>query len=321
MQASPLAHRESAELAAAVADALHYAHIHGVVHRDLKPANILIDSQLRPYLADFGLALKDEDYGEHGHGAGTPAYMSPEQARSEGHLVDGRSDIFSLGVVLYELLTATRPFRGSSTTEILERIRVHEPRPPRQIDDSIPKELERICLKALSKRATDRYNTARDMADDLRAFLAEFSGSSASRGVPMPAEVDSHTYVPPTRFPLPPPEPKASSIVKIVPKGLRSFDQGDADFFLKLLPGPYDRHGLPESIRFWKTRLEDADPETSFRAGIIYGPSGCGKSSLVKAGLLPRLDSSILKIYIEASGRRDGGTAAAKPSPPIARHE
>ena len=77
--------------------------------------------------------------------------------------------------------------------------------------------------------------------------------------------------------------------VKIIPKGLRSFDQHDADFFLELLPGPRDRDGLPESLRFWKTRIEATDPDTTFQVGLIYGPSGCGKSSLVKAGLLPRL--------------------------------
>ena len=90
-------------------------------------------------------------------------------------------------------------------------------------------------------------------------------------------------------------------MVKVVPKGLRSFDGADADYFLELLPGPRDKYGLPESIRFWKTLIEKIDPDNTFRVGLIYGPSGCGKSSLVKAGLLPRLASVILPVYIEAT--------------------
>src|SRR6202040_1011628 len=103
----------------------------------------------KPSVTDFGLALRDEDFGKGGGLAGTAAYMSPEQARGEGHLVDGRSDIFSIGVVLYEALTGRRPFRGGSREEVMQQILTAEARPPRQIDDAIPQELERICLKAL----------------------------------------------------------------------------------------------------------------------------------------------------------------------------
>src|SRR5208282_2950154 len=90
-------------------------------------------------------------------------------------------------------------------------------------------------------------------------------------------------------------------IVKIVPRGLRSFDATDAGFFLELLPGPRDREGLPDSIRFWKTRIETTDADSTFAVGLIYGPSGCGKSSLVKAGLLPRLGKAVTAVYIEAT--------------------
>jgi serine/threonine protein kinase/tetratricopeptide (TPR) repeat protein len=164
---------EAVELVATVAEALQYAHKQGLVHRDIKPGNILLDKSGKPFVADFGLALREQDVGKGPRYAGTPAYMSPEQAHGEGHRVDGRSDIFSLGVVLYELLTGRRPFHADSREELLEQITNLEVRPPRQWDDRIPKKLERICLKALSKRFSKRYTTAKDMADDLRHFLAE----------------------------------------------------------------------------------------------------------------------------------------------------
>lgn len=171
MKGARLSQNEAAEIAAAVAEALHYTHTKGLVHRDIKPSNILLDASGKPRVADFGLALKEETFGKGPQVAGTPAYMSPEQARGEGHRIDGRSDIFSLGIVMYEMLTGRRPFRGDSRNELLDQVTNREVRPPRQWDDTIPKELERICLKSLAKRASERYTTAKDMADDLRRFL------------------------------------------------------------------------------------------------------------------------------------------------------
>ncbi len=291
---------ESVQLVATVAEALHYAHKRGLVHRDIKPGNILIDKNGAAFVVDFGLALREQDLGKGARYAGTPAYMSPEQARGEGHRVDGRSDIFSLSVVLYELLVGRRPFTGETSFELLEAISEHEPKPPRQIDDNIPKELDRICLKALSKRASERYSTANDMADDLRHFLTHFSDSKTSIISPSVTPV----VQPPST--LKGPETPTTPIsdnkpIRIVPKGLRSFDAHDADFFLELLPGPRDRDGLPDSLRFWKTRIEEPDADNTFSVGLIYGPSGCGKSSLMKAGLLPRLSENAVAVYVEAT--------------------
>jgi WD40 repeat protein len=164
----------AAALAAAVADALHYAHRLGVVHRDVTPRNILIEGENRPRLTDFGLARQaDADWTitAPGEVLGTPAYMSPEQAAGESHRVDGRSDVYSLGAVLYELLTGVPPFTGTAAA-VLPQVRRAEPTRPRRVNPAVPRDLETICLKCLEKEPEKRYATAGDLADDLRRYLA-----------------------------------------------------------------------------------------------------------------------------------------------------
>jgi eukaryotic-like serine/threonine-protein kinase len=169
----PLDPRRAAEIVAGLADALAYAHTHGVVHRDVKPSNIMLDLEGRPHLMDFGLAKRETDEPPEtveGQVLGTPAYMSPEQARGESRRVDGRSDVYSLGVVLYELITGERPFRGNRRMLLLQVLE-DEPRPPRRLNDRVPRDLETIALKAMAKTPGRRYTTAADLADDLRRFL------------------------------------------------------------------------------------------------------------------------------------------------------
>jgi serine/threonine protein kinase len=174
LAADPLPPEEATRLVAQVAEALHHAHLQGLVHRDIKPANILLDRQGRPKVADFGVAVREEDLArERGRLAGTLSYMSPEQVRREGHHLDGRSDVYSLGVVLYELLCDRRPFTAGTQDDLIDQILHRQARPLRQVRDSIPRELERICLKALSKPVNDRYTTAGDMAEELRRVLTQ----------------------------------------------------------------------------------------------------------------------------------------------------
>ncbi len=198
----------AAAICAQVAEALHYAHEQGVVHRDIKPANIMIEAGDRVKVADFGIA-KVKDAGEQqltatGSLLGTPSYMSPEQAR--GQQLDGRSDLFSLGCVLYEMLKGRKAFQGDSITALLFKIIAEEPPPLRDDDPEIPDELEAIVRKALAKSPADRYANGQEMADALRAVASAGSlptlkaaapgATPATRVLPATAPAASTTLMP-----------------------------------------------------------------------------------------------------------------------------
>ena len=193
---------EAVRIVAAVANALAHAHARLIVHRDVKPANIILAADRAPVLVDFGLALDEARAGggEKGAVSGTPYYMSPEQTAGAAHRIDGRTDVYSLGVVLYEMLTGRLPFRATNTAELLRQVRDDEPQPPRQLVRDIPPDLERACLKALAKRQQDRYSTAADFAEDLYRVLPAAAETLFSRQIPVEASTQASAPATPTTF-------------------------------------------------------------------------------------------------------------------------
>ena len=206
---------------------------------------------------DFGSALHDDllplEAGN--ETAGTPAWMSPEQVRGENHLIDGQADIWALGVTMYQLLVGRLPFRGRDSRELARAICYRNPKPPRQLNESISRELERICLRCSQKLMDDRYHSMQDVIEDLTAADCDVAEDTKTADC---LEVDIGPTVrglrsladPPTSVTLTPSnsgsdqptsKPNSSTVsdrLEMEPKGLRSFDQNDAWFFLQLLPGP-----------------------------------------------------------------------------------
>jgi tetratricopeptide (TPR) repeat protein len=177
LRTAPLLPHESAHLVEVLARAVHYAHEHGIIHRDLKPANVLLSAVCglaEPKITDFGLAKKLDEEGQTQSGdiLGTPSYMAPEQAQGRAHAIGPATDVYGLGVVLYECLTGRPPFRGATATATLLLVLNAEPVPPSRLQPTVPRDLETVCLTCLRKESHRRYASALELADDLARFLA-----------------------------------------------------------------------------------------------------------------------------------------------------
>ncbi|MEM6365286.1 MAG: serine/threonine-protein kinase, partial [Planctomycetota bacterium] len=269
-------------------DSLTVAHTAGIVHRDLKPSNIIVREGEEPCLLDFGLAISSRRLGRKGEWVGTPAYMSPEQARGEGHLVDERSDVFSIGILLIEVLSGKRPWVSKSSGELLQEISIGNVTPVRNLNEDIPETLQRICAKATASSMSGRYQLASEMADDLRWFIGndrERSRDSLSQSSPIGASVAS--------------------------RGLRPYTADDGKAYWQLIPGYRNVRGVPEAVQWW---LQNLEGETHEQRGVLVlsGPSGSGKSSLMHAGVLPALDRTKTQtVQVDASEMTDASSMKA----------
>jgi hypothetical protein len=211
-----------------LAEALDYAHAQGVVHRDIKPANIIVSPPQDPVITDFGVArLRRSQMSIQGELVGTPAFMSPEQV--QGERVDGRADLFALGVILYWLLTGQRPFRGDMT-EVMFQIVSKEPPPPTSLNPALPKSVDAVLARALAKPREKRYQTGKEFAADLVCLLENREPVTARILAPAPAAAeqtiqvatDAAPHVAPPA-PTPPPRERASDFGSGVPGRVKAW--------------------------------------------------------------------------------------------------
>lgn len=186
LKGEPWSAKPAADMVASLCDAMQYAHDHQILHRDIKPANILLDAERRPKISDFGLAKKvdaGDQVTQDGAVMGTPSYMPPEQARGDSAAISNCSDIYSLGAVLYQLITGRAPFVSDSMMDTLVQVIHRDPVQPRELQPGVPIDLETICCKALQKEPANRYQSCKELADDLRRYI---------RGEPILARPISH---------------------------------------------------------------------------------------------------------------------------------
>ena len=288
---SPLPIRRAVEIAIRVCGGLIHAHARGVVHRDIKPTNILMSSDGDPLIADFGLAFTPK--GACDPEGGTPRYMSPEQIRNETKRIGPSSDIFSTGILLYEMLAGQVPFNGETEAVIAQATLEKTPVPIPTLNPDVPTELDRIVRRALRKNVKDRYSSMEAFQAQLIQWLAgqeaatellTVRASDSERGVGFESTWATTTY---------------RTIAQFTHRGLQPFESDDAKFFLSLVPGAKAPSGLPEAVQFWKDWLESFDGTEYTRVGVLYGQSGSGKTSLLRAGIVPSLAPDVLPILLE----------------------
>jgi len=303
--------RKAADLLVVIARAVEAAHRKGIIHRDLKPANIMIDADGRPRVMDFGLAKPERSSSQitlSGTVVGTPAYMSPEQAQGRRHEIDHRSDIYSLGALLYELLTGQAPFRGSTPLETLTAVVDRPPVPPRRITPSVPRPLEAIILMCLNKDKMRRYATAEALARDLERFLRGEPVQARHPRSPAPwiislSAAAAFAVAVPFLFRSPPP-PEAPPRPRPVPAApVKVVDRNQLDRGLRLMEeSRLDLYRAGASLDQTQGRLQEA--ERCLDEALKIDPAS-GEAYLARAEARSRLHrrAAALPDYEEAIRR------------------
>ncbi len=298
-------------IAAQIAAALVHLHAKGIIHRDLKPANILLAADSVVKVTDLGLALTDDSpLWRKRHVAGTRRYMSPEQVLGEVHRIDGRTDIWGFGVVLYEMLTLHSPFRATENADLFHCILKEEAPSPRQRRPETPESLERLCLKCISQRMSSRFQSAKELREAIDFVQREYESTLS----PVAKLLNSNQGTDPLLQANPGKSTVSTSAVSktdrhnssthsdhsdlkgMIPRGFRPFGPDDSEYYYRMMPGPYDLQGRPAILTFWQSWAKNESHDTE-SVGVVYGPSGCGKSSFVQAAFVPSLPPFIKPIY------------------------